>query len=316
MTYLPTSAISTLPRRASSRSSELVPLAELGGRRLEPEPLADEPVEALLLQCLRDEVHIGNVDRRDDGLDVDVGEEGDLVADLLRQRLDRAADEHVGMDTDAAQLVDGVLGWLRLQLAGVRDERHERHMDVEHVLGPGFAPELADRLEEGLRFDVADGAADLGDDDVGARHLGDRADARLDLVRDVRDHLNGRAEVLALALLAEHAVPDRACGVIRGAREVLVDEALVVADVEIGLGAVFGDEDLAVLERAHRARVDVQVRIELLHLNLQPARLQQPAERSCRDPLPERRDDAAGDEDVLGAHKGLSRPSKPRLPAK
>ena len=115
--------------------------------------------------------------------------------------------------------------------------------------------------------------------------LGDRADARLDLVRDVRDHLDGRAEVLALALLAEHAVPDRAGGVVRGAREVLVDEALVVADVEVGLGAVLGDEDLAVLERAHRPRVDVQVRVELLHLHLQAARLQQPAERGGGDPL-------------------------------
>ena len=126
-----------------------------------------------------------------------------------------------------------------------------------------------------------------------------RADARLDLVRDVRDHLHGRAEVLALALLAQHAIPDRACGVVRGAREVLVDEALVVADVEVGLGAVLGDEDLAVLERAHRARVDVQVRVELLHLHLQAARLEQPAERCRRDALAERRDDAAGDEDVL-----------------
>ena len=49
--------------------------------------------------------------------------------------------------------------------------------------------------------------------------------------------------------------------------EVLVDEALVVADVEIGLGAVLGHEDLAVLERAHRARVDVQVGVELLELD-------------------------------------------------
>src|SRR6478736_6737376 len=50
--------------------------------------------------------------------------------------------------------------------------------------------------------------------------------------------------------------------VIGGAGEVLVDEALVVPDVEIGLGAVLGHEDLAVLEGAHRARVDVQVRVE------------------------------------------------------
>src|SRR5439155_8916471 len=80
---------------------------------------------------------------------------------------------------------------------------------------------------------------------------------------------------------------------------VLVDEALVVADVEIGLRAVLGDEDFAVLEGAHRAGVDVDVRVELLHLHLQPARLQQPAERGGGDALAEGRDDAAGDEDVL-----------------
>ena len=47
-------------------------------------------------------------------------------------------------------------------------------------------------------------------------------------------------------------------------RERLVDEALVVAEVEIGLGAVVGDEDLAVLVRVHRPGVDVDVRVELL----------------------------------------------------
>ena len=97
--------------------------------------------------------------------------------------------------------------------------------------------------------------------------VGDAADALLDLVRDVRDHLHGRAEVLALALLADDRVPDRARRVVRVPREVLVDEALVVADVEVGLGPVLGDEDLAVLERAHRPRVDVDVRVELLHLH-------------------------------------------------
>src|SRR5213592_2849172 len=49
----------------------------------------------------------------------------------------------------------------------------------------------------------------------------------------------------------------------RGARQVLVDEALVVADVEVGLRTVLGHEHLAVLEGAHRARVDVEVRVEL-----------------------------------------------------
>src|SRR4029453_10368643 len=93
---------------------------------------------------------------------------------------------------------------------------------------------------------------------------------------------------------------DRSGAVARVPREVLVDEALVVADVEIGLGAVLGDEPLAVLEGAHRAGIDVQVRVELLRLDAEAALLQQAPERGRDDPLPERGDDAARDEDVLG----------------
>ncbi len=80
-----------------------------------------------------------------------------------------------------------------------------------------------------------------------------------------------------------------------------------MADVEVGLGAVLGDEDLSVLERAHRARVDVQIGVELLCLHLEAAGLQQPAERGGDDPLAEGRDDAAGDEDVLRVRLGHTR---------
>jgi hypothetical protein len=72
-----------------------------------------------------------------------------------------------------------------------------------------------------------------------------------------------------------------------------------VADVEIGLGAVLGHEHLAVLERAHRPGIDVDVRVEFLDLHLEAARLEQAAERRRGDALAERRDDTAGDEYVL-----------------
>src|SRR5262249_14915679 len=179
---------------------------------------------------------------------VDVGEERDLLADVTGEGLVRAADDDVGMDTDPPQLVDRVLRRLRLQLAGRLDERDERAVEVEDAVRPGLAPELPDCLEERKRLDVADRAADLRDDDVARSALGGAPDPRLDLVRDVRDHLHGRAEELALALAPQHGVPDGAGAVARRAEEVLVDEALVVADVEVGLGAVLGHEDLAVLE--------------------------------------------------------------------
>ena len=43
---------------------------------------------------------------------------------------------------------------------------HQRHVDEQTFSRPDLPPELADRLEEGQALDVADGAADLGDDDV------------------------------------------------------------------------------------------------------------------------------------------------------
>ena len=128
--------------------------------------------------------------------------------------------------------------------------------------------QLADRLEEREGFDVADRAADLDDLDVGLLGLGERADARLDLVGDVRDDLHGLAEVVAAALLRDDRGVDRAGREVRTAVQVCVEEALVVAEVEVGLGAVVEHEDLAVLERVHRARVDVDVRVELLEDDL------------------------------------------------
>ena len=114
-----------------------------------------------------------------------------------------------------------------------------------------------------------------------------------------------------LRSLRSTRVPDRARAVARVPGQVLVDEALVVAEVEIGLGAVLGDEHLAVLERAHRARVDVQVRVELLRLHAQAARLQQPSERGGDDAFAERGDDAAGDEHVLRRGVAHVLPTKP-----
>jgi hypothetical protein len=87
------------------------------------------------------------------------------------------------------------------------------------------------------------------------------------------------------------------CGV------VVRDEALVVPEVEVGLGAVVGDEHLAVLERAHRARVDVDVRVELDERDPEAARARgwrRAKRQQCLSPA---RNDAAGQQMnlVMGA---------------
>src|SRR5262245_66432566 len=68
--------------------------------------------------------------------------------------------------------------------------------------------ELADRLKEWQAFDVADGAADLAQHEVVA--FISFSDEILDGVGDVRDDLNGGAEVIAASLAREDVLVDAA----------------------------------------------------------------------------------------------------------
>ncbi len=170
-------------------------------------------------------------------------------------------------------------------------------MHVDDVLAPDVLPELADRLQERKPLDVADRAADLDDDDVGVAR--DLPDGRLDLVRDVRNHLDRPSEVVAPALLLDDRVVDLAGGHVVVARHPARRETLVVAEIQVGLAAVVGHEDLAVLVGAHGPRVHVDVRIHLLQRHAEAARLQQRPDRGRRQTLAQGRHDAAGHEDVF-----------------
>src|SRR5262249_6856183 len=84
-----------------------------------------------------------------------------------------------------------------------------------------------------------------------------------------------------------------------GLRERSVREAFVVPEIEIGLRAIVGDEDFAVLERAHRARINVKIRIKLLESNLQAAAFEQTPDARCGDTFPQRRNHATGDKYIF-----------------
>ena len=222
-----------------------------------------EAAEAEGLELERDLVDRGGRGGRDDRVHVHVREQGDLLADLVRHVAVRAQDDHVGLDADAAQLLDGVLGGLGLELAGRREGRQQRHVDVQDVVAPLVLAHLADGLEERQALDVADGAADLDDDHVRVPVARDARDPLLDLVGDVRDDLDRAAEVVPAPLLGDDRGVDAAGRDVGALGQVLVDEPLVVAEVQVRLGAVVGDEDLAVLVRRHGPRVHVDVRVEL-----------------------------------------------------
>ncbi len=201
------------------------------------------------------------------------------------------AEQNVRLDADLAQRPDAVLGGLGLQLAHGLDEGHQGDVDEERLLRPELQAHLADGFQEGQRFDVAHRAADLGNHHVhvaglpGAGRLGHLADGGLDLVGHVGDDLDGLAQVVAAALLGDDGLVNLARGPVVVAGEPGVGEALVVAQVEVGLRPVVGHVDFAVLVGRHRARVDVQVGIVFLKSDSETATFQEGADRGGRQAL-------------------------------
>ncbi len=169
-------------------------------------------------------------------------------------------------------------------------------MNVSRVIARQFVAQLPDRLEERQTFDVADRAADLAQDEIEA--LVAISNEVLDGVGDVRNDLNGGAEIIAATLLRQDFLVNPPGGDVVGPGGGTPGKTLVMAEIEIGLGAIVGDEHLAVLVRRHRARIDVEIGVELAQANLVAARLQQRAQRCGGETLAQRGNHAAGDEDV------------------
>ena len=105
---------------------------------------------------------------------------------------------------------------------------------------------------------VHDGVGDVGDDlhrlsEVVATSLRYR-NGLVSSFKERRTHLLGNDMVINLAR----------CNVVaKGERG--IEEALVVAQVQVDLAAVVQHKDLAVLDRVHEAGVNVEVRVNLSH---------------------------------------------------
>ena len=72
-------------------------------------------------------------------------------------------------------------------------------MDEQDVLPALFIGHLADSLQVRLTFDIADRAADLGDNHIAVAGI-QAVSTRLDLVGDVRNNLNGAPKIIPAAL--------------------------------------------------------------------------------------------------------------------
>ena len=228
---------------------------------VEVEILADLGIESLIVIGDRHLVDRVDVPCLDHPFGLHVAEQRDLATLVGRNFLvARTADQQVGLDTDTQQFLHGMLRRLGLEFARRRHPRQKGKMHEHRILAADLVGDLSDGFEERSALDVAHGAADLDQDEFLV--LGAGQDEILDGVGDVRDHLHGGAEIFAAAFPGDHRGIDAAGGDVVGLLGVDAGEALVVTQIEVGLRPVIGHENLAVLIRAHRARIDVQIGVE------------------------------------------------------
>ena len=214
----------------------------------------------------------------------------------------RAADDRVGRYADGAKLANRVLGGFGLQFVGRTQMWHKRQMDVHDVVVAHVVFKLTDCFKKRQGLDVANRASDLDNAHVRGTLQGYLLDSIFDLVGDVRNDLDGCAQIRAATLLFDdRAVNLPRCYVVE-LGEILIDEALVVSEVEVGFGTVFRHEHLTMLVRIHGAGISINVGIQFLDADRNTAALQQTPERCGCDTLPKRRDHAAREKDKTG-HK-------------
>ena len=287
-------------------ADERLPLGQIARRGLQVQLAGHDVRQTGGFQHQRALVQARHRQVFNDAVGAHVAEHADLALDVVAYRAVGAQDDDVRRNAHALQLLAGVLRGLGLVFVGAGDVGHQYDMDIAAVLGALLQTDLTDGLQEGLALDVAGGAADLGDDDVRLGALGQIIDIALDLVGDVGDDLHGLAQISALTLLVQDVPVDLAGGQVRVFVQIFVDEALIMAEVEVCLGAVVGHEHLAVLQRAHRARVNVDVGVQLLAGHLQSAGLEQTSQAGRCDALAQARHNAAGHKNILRCHNSPS----------
>ena len=251
-----------------------LPVAGCGGQG------QHQVVKTLLVHQHRNFVDRGCVDALDHGFGRDIAELGYLASHSRRDITLAAQHQDVGLDADGLQLLHRVLRRLGLQLLCRPEVGYIRQMQAQGVMTQ-FPFQLSHGLEEGRGFDVADRAADFGDDEIVFARIAQFHHVALDLVCDVRNNLDRLAQIGSAALLVDDALVYAARREAVVARGVDVGEALVMAQVQIGLVAVGRHIAFPVLVGVEGTRVYVQVGIEFLNRHAESARKQQSRKR-CR----------------------------------
>ena len=170
------------------------------------------------------------------------------------------ADQDIRLQANGPQLFHAVLGWFGFQFARRRQIRQQGQVHQDALAARAFRLKLANGFEEWQAFDVTNGAADLTQHEIDVFIV--NRQPVFDFIRHMGNHLDRLTEVIAIAFLIQNVGVDPARRHTVGLAAGHAGKSLVVPKVQIRLSPVIGDEHLAMLKRAHRAGIDIQIRVK------------------------------------------------------
>ena len=234
-------------------------------------------VEPLFMVGERHLVDVADIHPQNDRRLPDIAEQSDFSALFIGQRMFGAAQQNIRLDPHRLQFLDRMLGGFGFQLTRRSDVGQQCDMEKTGQLAAKFIAKLANGLKKGQGFDVTNGAADLAEDEILIIVI--RFDKFLDRIGDMRDHLNGGAEIITTAFLGQNIGIDAACRDIVRPFGMYTSETFIMAKIKIRLSAVISDEHLAMLGRRHGAGINIEIGIEFAQPHLVTTRLQE--RRQC-----------------------------------
>src|SRR5579862_3728627 len=283
--------------RMLQRLEHRQPATQIARRRFEAQQSENLLVESLGRKRHRHLINISNVGCRYHARFMHVAEKRDFALQIAAQLPVAAANQNIGLNSDAEQFLHAVLRRLGFQFAGGGDKRYQREMNEQNILRSHLQAHLPNRFQEWKRLNIADRAADFNDHHVDSiRNFAERS---FNFVGDVRNHLHRLAQVIAAALFRDNRFVEAASRPIVVARQMRIGEALVVPQVQIGLRAVVRHKHFAVLIGRHRAGINVQVWIALLEGDFKTAAFEETTDGGGRDAFAQGRYYAAGYKDVF-----------------
>ena len=162
--------------------------------------------------------------------------------------------------------------------------------------------ELTDGFQERLALNITDCTANLDDGNSVFVCGFCSVKTTLDLVGNMRDHLNGTsAEITMTLFLKNRPVNLTGChiGIFVKA---FINETFIMSKVKICLCTVIGYKNLSMLNGIHSSRVNIDVGIKFLHGHLIPSGFQKAPKRRCGNSFSQTRNNSARYKNILYCH--------------